>query len=328
MTMRLFLALVCFGYPALSGAQTSSPTGIVHELEVEGVKRSYRLHVPEAIESTTTPVPLVFVLHGGGTSAAVISRAGWSPLADEKKFIVVYPDGINQHWNDGRDASKYAQQDANTDDVAFILAIIDEVSEKHPVDQSRVYTTGLSNGGFMSQRLAIEAADHFAAAATVIATLPTPYADGTRPFAPKAAVSILFMNGTEDTFMPYEGGKLTPNLTPYRIDNDSHDFGQGTAIATDQAVALWLAHNQLNDVEPVVATLPDRDPDDGCRVIHSRWSDRGNPAVVELYRVEGGGHTIPGGSQYLPKRIIGPLCGDIDGIRVVWEFFEDKVSNF
>lgn len=327
MITRLFVSLFLSGILASAvWAQRPGATGVVHELEFQSVKRSYRLHVPKQVKDGSTPAPLIFVLHGGGSTAEITSRAKWTPLADEEGFVVVYPDGINKHWNDGRNATKHAEQDAKTDDVGFILATLDDVAKRHPIDRSRIYVTGLSNGGFMSQRLAIEATEHFAAAAIVIATLPTPYDNGERPFTPAAPISILMMNGTKDTFAPYNGGKLTPNFTPYRIDSATHDFGQGTATSTDKAIALWLKHNNLAEIEPVVTTLPDKAPDDGCRVIHSLWSSPETPVDVELYRIEGGGHTIPGGTQYLPKRIIGPVCHDIDGTRVIWEFFKDKTT--
>ena len=93
---------------------------------------------------------------------------GWTPIAEEENFIVVYPEGLNKHWNDGRNARKFAEQDAKTNDVAFVVALLDHLKKEFPkIDPKRVFTTGASNGGFISHRIAIEASDRFAAAGIV-----------------------------------------------------------------------------------------------------------------------------------------------------------------
>ncbi|MDF1656882.1 MAG: PHB depolymerase family esterase [Verrucomicrobiales bacterium] len=304
-------------------AQTASPTGLKKSFDHSGAVRNYRIHLPKAVKDSKTKVPIVICLHGGGSDAATMSKAGWSELADRRGFIVVYPEGLNGHWNDGRNVRKHTAQNAVTNDVDFLLQLLDELIEKEPVDPTRVYVVGISNGGFMTQRLAVEQTERFAAVAIQIASLPDTYLEGPLKFEPTAPLSVLFMNGTEDPFMPYEGGKLTPNMAPRLIDSESFDFGQGTAIHTELAMELWTKHNNLQP-EAVISILPDKDPDDGCEIHHSRWSNDDDTLAVELYKIEGGGHTIPGGTQYLPERIIGKVCGDINGIEVTWDFFESK----
>jgi polyhydroxybutyrate depolymerase len=236
-------------------------------------------------------------------------------------FIVVYPEGLNKHWNDGRDAPRFAEQDATIDDVAFVLALLKSLPTAHEIkiDSERVYATGASNGGFISQRLALDAADTFAAVGVIIATMGTPLAEPER-FKPSQPVSILFMNGTADPFVPYDGGPITPNFTPRRRTAEK-DYGRGECTSTDKAISLWIEHNQLA-AEPITESLPDKDTTDSCTVKKSTWhsTDKSNPTEVVLYRIEGGGHTIPGGVQYLPEAIIGKTCQDFDGVATVWDF--------
>jgi polyhydroxybutyrate depolymerase len=299
-------------------AQRRTATGERVAMTHDGRERHYRIYVPKTYDGKSH-VPLLFCFHGGGGTAEIASRMGFSLLAEKKGFIVVYPEGLNRHWNDGRKSQKFVQQDADVDDVAFVLALCKNLQQKFQIDSGRIYATGASNGGFFAHRLAIEASDTFAAVAIMIATMPKPFEDN---FAPTRPVAILFMNGTDDPFVPYDGGPITPNFVPRLVKSQTHDFGRGEGSSTDTAVKLWVKHNGLAKQTPEMERLPDKDPRDGCRVDRQSWSGGKDGATVVLYRVKGGGHTIPGGVQYLPERIIGKTCRDLDGIKAVWKFLE------
>jgi len=299
-------------------ARRRAVTGQRKSFPHAGQSRSYRIHVPKKYDRRTA-VPLVFVFHGGGGTAEVASKMGFTPIANAEGFIVVYPEGLNKHWNDGRDSTKFTQQDARVDDVAFILALLKKLQKEFRIDPDRIYATGASNGGFFSHRLAIDASDKFAAVAVMIATLGEPI---DKKFHPSRPISILFMNGTADPFVPYHGGPITPNFLPRLVNSKRHDFGRGTCITTDAAVRLWLVRNGLTGKKPQVSKLPDKAPRDGCRVERHVWTGGKSGTEVVLYRIEGGGHTIPGGVQYLPRRIIGRTCGDFDGLQEIWRFFK------
>lgn len=303
-------------------AQQKMATGERRSFSHEGRERAYRIHVPEIVKKSDSPVPLVLCFHGGGGNAEIASRMGWTPLGEEHGFLVVYPEGLNRHWNDGRESRKFAEQDAEVDDVAFVLALLKKLRAGLSIDSDRIFVTGASNGGFFSQRMAIEAADQIAAAGIVIATLPKPYVDGTKPFSPDRPVSVLIMNGTEDPFVPYSGGPITPNIFPNLRRGKNQDFGRGECSSTDAAIELWKKHNGLSGARPEEEALPDKVPGDGCRVERKSWSGGKAGTSVVLYKVVGGGHTVPGGAQYLGEKIIGKTCRDLDGLRVIWEFFE------
>ncbi|MCK5923531.1 MAG: prolyl oligopeptidase family serine peptidase [Methylococcales bacterium] len=315
----IVFAIASIAFAALRKQATGERKMFTHG----GTERAYRIYVPDAVKESKSLVPLVFNFHGGAGTAEVASKMGWTPIAERENFIVVYPEGLNKHWNDGRNAQKFAEQDAKTDDVAFVVALLDHLQKGFPqIDPKRIFTTGASNGGFISHRIAIEASDRFAAAGIIIAPLPKPFATGEKPFKPSHPISILIMNGTADPFVPYDGGPITPNFMPMRRKSSDVDFGRGECSSTDQAIALWLKHNQLENKKPAIEILPDKDPDDECTVEKSTWSGGENRTAVVLYKVKGGGHTVPGGPQYLPKKIIGNTCGDFNGIRAIWEFFK------
>ncbi len=318
----IILFVFTFASIAAFAMLRKQPTGERKTFTYDGTERAYRIYIPEAVKISKSPVPLVFCFHGGGGTAEVASKMGWTPIAEKEKFIVVYPEGLNKHWNDGRNSKKFAEQDAKIDDVSFVVALLDQLKKDFPqIDPKRTFTTGASNGGFISHRIAIEASDRFAAAGIIIAPMPKPFATGEKPFKPSHPISILIMNGTADPFVPHEGGPITPNFMPRRNSADI-DFGRGECSSTDEAIALWLKHNQLDNKKPKVEILPDKDPNDECTVEKSIWSGGKNGTSVTLYKVNGGGHTIPGGAQYLPERIIGKTCQDFDGIRAVWNFFK------
>ncbi len=139
---------------------------------------------------------------------------------------------------------RFAEHDANIDDVAFLAAVVEKVSDDYRIDHQRVFTMGSSNGGFMSQRLAIERSDMFAAAGIVIATLSDSLS---KDFTPKRPVSMLFMNGTKDPIVPYDGGKITFNFLPLLSKRSRQQPDTGDpVIATDGAVNMWLKRNGLD----------------------------------------------------------------------------------
>lgn len=323
----LTAALITCSFMSQSDAQRvarhwpNSVTGVRQSVAHEGRERHYRIHVPDRIDRER-PVPLVLFLHGGGGNADVASRMGMTAVASRQGFIVVYPEAIEQHWNDGRDAQLFREHDKQIDDVAFITALVDSICGDHPIDRDRIFVAGVSNGGFMSQRLAIEKSELFAAAGILIATMAEPLGVD---FAPQHPVSMLFMNGTDDPLVPYHGGEVGKNL-PRRNVVNSTTPQRGRCLATDDAVQLWLQRNGLKDSQPAITTLDDNE-NDKSQVEFSLWSGGEANTCVALYRVVGGGHTIPSGAQYLPERLVGKRNADIDGMEAVWLFFKNDARR-
>lgn len=274
----------------------------------DGLERTYLLHIPPSYDRTKSR-PLVIVLHGGGGTGRRMERltlGGFNRLADEECFIVVYPDGIERHWNDGRKEVSYRAHKEKIDDVGFILALIDHLERKLKIDRNRVYVTGISNGAMMSHRLALELSDKIAAIAPVAGTLP----EALSKVKPSNSVPVLIISNTEDPCVPWEGG-----IAHFRR------LKVGRVLSTSDTVKFWVSHNHCSS-SPIITWEPDEDPQDGTRVRREVYGEGMNGTEVILYAIEGGGHTWPGGYQYLPERIIGKTSKDINANEVIWNFFK------
>jgi polyhydroxybutyrate depolymerase len=280
---------------------------VAYTLTHNGIARSYRLYVPSELDPAE-PVPLVFVLHGGSgdaESAEQITRSGFHALADQHGFIVVYPEGLDRHWIDGRAANATDRRDED-DDVTFIAALIDHLADTYPVDRSRVYATGISNGAMMSLRLACDLADQITAVAIVTGSM---WDDLAAACAPPRPVPILILNGTDDPLVRWDGGDIIL-------------FGRsrGRVWPTEDTVNFWRDYDAC-PAEPQIETLPDTDPGDHTHVTRTTYAPCAENTAVELYTIAGGGHTWPGGAQYLHHWLIGRTSRDIDANAVIWSFF-------
>lgn len=298
-----------------------SAAGTLHEdlsLMSDRLERVFWYYVPDGLPAGD--VPLVIVLHGGGgdcrgVTGSTIAKsppAVWMDVADREGFIVAYPQGAHRasmlggwHWNDCRGD---VPDDATADDVLFIRDLIDWMSSEYPIDRQRVYATGISNGGMMSLRLAVELSDRIAAVGAVAACMAA-VPDCGDPVHP---ISILLMNGTEDELVPFGGGPVLSDRNP-----------RGTVVSTDSTLSFWRGFLQI-DSEPVVRHLPDENTADGSTVTELVWAGGLEGTEVVLYRIDGGGHTEPSISQQrapLYESLVGMQNHDIEAAEVLWDFF-------
>jgi polyhydroxybutyrate depolymerase len=274
----------------------------------DGAERSYFVHYP-GNKPPAKPKPVVFVLHGGGGADAeeMARRTGLNRLADREDFLVVYPMGIDGQWNDGRGKTfRQAKDNTHVDDVGFIGTVIHTFICKGHADPSRIYVMGLSNGGMMTYRLGVELGDRLAAIAAVIANLPENIAQR----KPVRGLPVLIMNGTDDPMMPWNGGAV-------RVLG--REFG--SVLSTEQTVRYWVEAAHLPP-KPKTHSLEDRDPQDHCTVQVEQYQAEGNPVEVILYRIQGGGHNLPGGNTPDRPLLLGRKCLDINGPEVIWSFFK------
>ncbi len=292
-------------------------TGKSVSFEHAGLDREYRIHVPSSAADPAL-VPLVVFLHGGGGTSRQSSSMGLTKLSDLHGFIVVYPNAIDKHWNDGRVSPRFVEHDKTINDVEFIASLVQQLKKQYSIDSSKVFAAGISNGGFMTQRLAIERSEIFSAVGIITASMGEPLK---YKFSPTKPVSVLYMNGTEDPLVPYNGGEIKVDLFP-RLNRalGRSTTKRGKCIPTNEAVALWVKRNGIT-TSPTVRGLADKEPYDGSTIELTMWERGQQETAVALYKVVGGGHNIPGGIQYLPQRIIGRTNRDIEGFEILWQFF-------
>ncbi len=298
--MKRTLAVFAAVFMAVSAYASGWNSYVVHEKR----KREFRVFVPSSYSGR--PVPLVIVLHGGGGNNRQVERfTGFSKLAEKEGFIVVYPQGLGGQWNDGRDVKQSRAHRLKIGDTGFIRKMLAAIKAKYRINKKRIYACGISNGGFMSMRLACDMPEELAAVGIVCAGL-NPFL--ARNAKPPARLSILIMNGTEDPLVPYNGGSV-------KIGKKT----RGGVLSTDKTVKYWLAINGCRSKPGIYGMNPDTS--DGTEVEKKDYKC-GRYGVV-LYKIIGGGHTWPGGRQYLPEGIIGRTSRDINATEVIYNFFKN-----
>ncbi len=298
--------LLISGLSLLSCAHANRPGG--RAFSHDGLQRQYVLYSPPLKPAHSGKRPLLLVLHGGGgTNRGMLwlTQKRFNELADRDGFFVVYPQGIDKSWNDGRPDKISGAHRKGIDDVGFFRALIEYLTAQYPIDSARVFVTGISNGGLMSFRLGCSLPDKIRAIAPVTAQIPAAIEPLCRS---ESTVSLAVFNGTEDPLVPYSGGQITV-LWKQR----------GEVLSTDETIRIWRKKNRCTS-DAMMTQLPDIAAD-GTRVTKIEYSRCENESKVVLYRIEGGGHTWPDGRQYLSKRRIGRTTRDINGCDAIWEFF-------
>ena len=251
-----------------------------------GIERTYILYVPPKYKNNR-PTPLVFNFHGlGSTAAGQLGYSEMTALADKYKFIIVAPNGVGNSWNGGLCCDPAAEE--GIDDVGFVSDLIDRISEDYCINSNRIFATGISNGGFISNRLACELSDRIAAIAPVASANYTFSCEPTRP------VPVIAFNGTDDLLVPYENGKLS--------------------------MEAWAYSNGCSDETTVVYQKGE--------VICVAYEDCEEDASVIFCTIEGGGHNWPGAIDLYESDPItywwaGHTTQDIDASRKIWKFFAE-----
>ncbi len=323
LSLIIFLAIIFFN--ATCKKTTVKPVyGLYKDtIIVNGKARRYAVYTPQGIENKS--VPLVIVLHGGGVAIEYLTGENgnkspyklWMDLANKEKFIVVYPEGLpgiygKPTWNDCR---ADCIVNSNADDVHFIDTLITILSKKYKIDTNRIYVSGTSNGGFMALRLAVELSDKIAAVAAVAAAMPAK----SKCSGPKDYISVLFMNGTNDNHMPYNGGLI----------GNPPDSSRGSVLSTPASVKFWINFNHTDTV-PEFYAFPDIDPSDGSYVEKYTYSNGYQNTQVVLYKIIGGGHSAPSIKEQfsaLYERFFNKQNHDIETSTEVWNFFKDKTLH-
>jgi len=277
------------------------------------VPREYVAYVPPGYQPDT-PLPVVIALHGRpGTAAGMAYILDLNRVAAANNFIVVYPSGSlvigaepGREWNYTRGLASYYPQNitvVDVDDAAFLSLVIDDLALDLAIDQRRVYIAGFSNGGFMTQRLACEASNRFAAFASIAATIPPDYAllcENTPP------VPILLMHGTYDAVIPWKGTAAG---------------GIQGLLSVPDTVLFWALYNRCNVDDTTYTIVPFTTPSPTTRASFYEFGGCAGDAEVMFYIIEGGGHNLPGAKDRFGSAMAGEVNTDIRTSEVIWEFF-------
>lgn len=278
-----------------------------------GLAREFIVYVPESYSSQNLPVPLLFSLHGFTSYAEWnIQYTGFQSLADKNGFIVIYPQGSlwktipsektgfssegNTHWNVGWTTE--LGERSSSDDIGFIDDLIEWSSDNYNVNTNRVYSTGMSNGGFMSYHLACNLGSKIAAIASVTGSMsPKTFSECT----PDHPTPVMQIHGLDDYVVPYLGYK-------------------GLCEPMDDVINFWVNYNSCNSL-PESQIITDLNGDEYGGV-HKIYENGENNVSVEFYLLDEMGHEWP--------RVNAPGdygSYDIDAPSLIWKFLSKYDIN-
>ncbi len=262
-------------------------------------EREFFINIPVSVKGK--PAPVVFALHGGASSSGLAQhlKVDYTKLGETEGYVTVYPSGVNG-WNIGsHDAYSVKRRTSDADDIGFFRAMFDLLIKEGVADAKRIYITGGSNGGMMTQFLMCHFADRIVGAGVMVATLPAAVKDWPKPARP---IPVIIMLGTVDPMKPWNGN--------------------ADQLSADATVEYWRTQNACaGDVKKW--DLPDRDPNDGCRVHAQRWEGK---APVVFYTMEGHGHGWPM-QKGRDETGTGPKTRDISAPEEFWKFFRSIITS-
>ena len=281
----------------------------------QNLRRNYVVHVPPQA-AARRPLPVMLSFHGGGSNAEVMrSYTRMDIAADRDGYIAVYPNGSSGFqgrfltWNAGNCCGPAAA--LQIDDVGFALAVLDDLAARIPIDTSRIYATGLSNGAMMAYRLAAEASHRIAAVAGVAGAMSL------ARFAPSKPVPMLHIHSMQDHIARFDGG-----FGPPRTIADTRMFH----APVEEALRRWLDHNGCPIKPAVVETIEGHPgtPDEAHSAIRRIYRPCREQVEVVLLQLSGAGHVWPGGVRDYNPQLLGTGTAVVDANTEIWKF----VSRF
>ncbi len=287
MNIRHGLLVLVLALPVLTAAAGAPSVGVSRGTLGDGERqRSYRLFIPQGLDAATA-APLVIALHGGLATGEIFARqTGFDVVAQARGFIVAYPDGLGRVWNAGRCCGN-----SQSEDVAYIRALVAALKTRLRIDAGRVYGMGFSNGAMLAHRIACEAPELFAAIAPVAGGLMV---DVCRS---RTAVSALMIQGRLDTRIPWDGGRFDGSYRPSMQEMVTRLAGRGACSS---------------EVKPLLDQ-----PTAQC------WERRSCGSGIQLQwcGLPGVGHQWAGGVTYFPL-VLGPNTAAFDTSARIGAFFQ------
>ncbi|MGD0987796.1 MAG: PHB depolymerase family esterase [Candidatus Sulfotelmatobacter sp.] len=342
---RFFQFAICIWALLFSASLPAQETQ--EKVEVNDVTRHFVLHLPPGYKADQR-YPVVILFHGRNQDADDIERiTHFNQLADKNGIIALYPAAQGQ-WNigvraetpsvmprrgmgrrggwgggypggggggggypggggggqnGGQNPEETRSRPEPPDDVAFVGAMLDQLALKYSLDVHRIYATGLNDGGFMAERIGCSMADRVAAVATVGASFPK-----TMICLPSRAVPVLFIDGTEDPIIPYNGGTDKARRIP--------------VLSAEDSAKTWAKFDRCGE-KPAQDKIPPLEKGSKETKTYTYNGCQGNAQVV-LYSVKDGGNTWPGGEVYTTEKEVGKTSNALNANESIWNFFANR----
>jgi len=286
------LRVLALGLCALLSAAPGFADSIITS---DGIQRHYEIFRSNHV---TGPRPAVFLLHGGGSTAAEMRRyTAFDDLAEQAGIVAVYPQGVDKDWNAGAGAED-----------RFLLDLADQLAGMGLVDRRRVYIAGISNGGIMALQMACSHADRIAGIAVIAASLPSGF-----DCRPQRRLPVIFINGMEDRLIPFTNG--APGA-----GTNGGSAADRTVVSVQESLAVFARLESCGTRHSRL--LPAPAPPDGTRAILYDYGGCAPGGALESVAISGGTHSWPNARPdvTLPS-IQTPPSRAIDANSQIWRFF-------
>ena len=275
----------------------------------DDLNRTYDVYIPSTIKKNAS---VFFLFHASrGNSKDMRSSTGYDfeYLAQEKGFLVVYPQGYKNHWNDCRATADYAANIQDIDDVGYFQQMIKSLEENYMINRKQLVVSGISNGGHMVFKLAHEIPKDILLFTSFAANLPVQ--DNNDCSLSQEEVNMIIFNGTNDPINPYDGGLVSI------LGNDSRGF----VISAEETYNYW--RDLTSYEEEKIMTIPQLDSDSKTFVIKKESI---GSKYVALYSLVNGGHIYA--SPYLKSsRFAGESVRDINGAEEIYATYLELIDN-
>lgn len=267
-------------------------------IESGGQQRRFMVTLPSVL---LPGARLLIALHGSTQRGSIMRKTTeFDAVAETENLVIFYPDAVDGIWKDGRD------DDMGVDDVSFVADLVDYAVTEFGVDRDMAYLVGVSNGGFMTQRVICERPELFRAAAAVIANLGS---DLSQRCSPGSVPSLFLLAGTDDPVVPYKGGYV------HRTDGSRY---LGAILSFDESVAHWRGHGLWSEQMAAEETTLD----DGIRVTSTMYASPHHDEQLKVVVVHGGGHFWFGKAMAESlQETFGPTTLNYRTTDEIWAFF-------
>jgi len=310
--------------PPQTQAQESQRHDAQEQVEIDDHPRTYAVHLPQGYDSQQH-YPVVILLHGRDQDATQMARlTHFNEFADKDSIIAVYPNAVNGRWSVGagqpppyrrgpyrrgpygpgypgprRPPAERREGAPRSSDMQFLHRMLDKLAIHYSVDTRRIYAVGLGEGGFMAIRMGCNMADRIAAIAVVGAAMPRAL-----NCVPSRPIPALLINGTDDPIVHYDGGRYKDGLLHL--------------LSAEDSAKEWARLNRCSE-KPTESKLPSMQKGAKDTKVYF-FDDCKENAQVALYAVKDGGHTWPGGEQYMSEKEIGKTSHALDANETIWSF--------